>query len=203
MSDYPEITFRIKQAFQQLEVDKITPWAFLGTGKMRPIEDFHGRTIHYSGVAFEGSPRQVFWNGFIEPFLEALFLWAFDLALAYAKGRHLDARSVLQHARQCLSNGIYSIYRRMQDIDRRLKGKGFPERASQHDISRPVEFMHAKLEGYFGSALRAAAEKANTPEPPPLSDALELKPGISGISVDLKQVWQWGKGKLKGKSPTS
>jgi len=71
MSDQPEIRFAIEQAFKQLETDKIIPWSFFSTGKMKPVEDFHCKIIRYigSGLAFDGSPRLVFWE-FIQPFFE-------------------------------------------------------------------------------------------------------------------------------------
>jgi hypothetical protein len=68
MDKYPEITFTINNKFKQLMTDKLSPWVFFNTGKMTPIADFYGRTIQYSGVGFEGSPREVFWSGFIELF---------------------------------------------------------------------------------------------------------------------------------------
>lgn len=201
MADFPEITFIIRQAFGQLETDKVTPWAFLTTGKMRPIENFYGRKIQYVGVEFEGSPRDVFWNGFIEPFLEAIFLWGFDLALSYAKERHVDFQQVIQHTKERLSEGMSTIYQRMQDIDRRLRGKGFPKRVTPHNISGLVKAMQGKLQEYYESALRShpVAEKLKTP---PLLDALEIKPGAYGFSLDLKKVWLWARGRLNVKSPS-
>ena len=89
MDKYPEITFGISNKFKQLMTDKLNPWMFFNTGKMTPIIDFYGRTIQYSGVGFEGSPREVFWGGFIEPFLENIFGSAFEFALSYAKERNL------------------------------------------------------------------------------------------------------------------
>jgi hypothetical protein len=199
--DFPEITFAIGQAFRQLEADKVTPWVFLTAGKMRPIENFYGHTIQYSGVAFEGSPRYIFWNGFIEPFLEAIFLWGFNLALGYARERQVDSQQVIHHTKECLSEGISTIYRKMQDIDRRLRGKGFPDRVTPHNISGSIEAMQATLQKYYESALRphSVAEKL---KPPPLLDALEIKPSVFGVSLDLKKVWLWARGRLNVKSPT-
>jgi len=35
------------------------------------------------------------------------------------------------------------------------------------------------------------------PKPPPLLDALEIKPSVLGVSLDLKKVWLWAKGRFK------
>lgn len=203
MSDHPEIRFVIQQAFRQLEADKITPWAFLSTGKMKPVKSFHDKTIQYSGVAFEGSPRLVFWQGFIQPFLEALFVWAFDMALSHSERCRTDSAEAVYIARQSLSDGIYSVFRRMQDIDRNLRGRGFPAKVPQRDVSAEISHMHAKLDLYYESSRKATERSVSMPEAPPLSDALELKPGVSGISVDLRKVWQWFRAKTGTGSPTS
>lgn len=155
MDKYPEITFTIENKFKQLCKDKLTPWEFLNAGKMGPIKDFNGRTIQYSGVGFEGSPREVFWGGFIEPFLESFFVWAFRFALEYSERRKLNRRELILYTRECLTNGIRLTYSRMQKIDRMLRGKGFPDRISPRDISREINTMQIKLDEYRDSTLVA------------------------------------------------
>jgi len=68
---YSFIRERIELEFQKLEKDKVTPWAFLLSGKGLKLTDFFGKEVSYAGVGveFEGSPRTVFWKGFIQPFL--------------------------------------------------------------------------------------------------------------------------------------
>ena len=197
-SEYPEMTFVIEQAFKQLEAEKLAPWTFMKAGKMKSIEDFNGRRIHYPGIVdLEGSPRQVFWDDFIEPFLEAIFIWAFDLSLAYAEKRKLHPNPVVQHARLCLSRGIYWIYARMQDIDRMLSGKEFPNQVAQHDTSRQIESMHIRLQEYHDAAVAALTSHGAALGVPSLSEVLELKPGIAGFSVDLKKLWHWAKSRFR------
>lgn len=154
VGDFPELSFAVDQAFRQLELDKVEPWVFLTTGKMQPIETFYGKTIRYSGGAFEGSPRVVFWGGFIEPFLEAIFNRMFEAASSYSRERQADSREVVQHVKQRLLEGVSRIYRRMQDIDCRLRGKGDPRSVSPMDVSGRIREMEEKLRSYAESALR-------------------------------------------------
>ena len=191
MNPHPEIKFAIETAFKKLEREKITPWVFLAADKMPPIEDFLGRIIQYKGVKFEGTPRQVFWGGFIEPFLEGVIAWGFQFALDHGKQRNLDVRSCILEARRTLSARISDVYRRMQDIDRRLLGKGYPETVPPHDISVAISLMNGKLDQYYDSANQTASALDGNSGKPAFSDALELKPGFSGISVDLKKLWEW------------
>ncbi len=196
MANYPEITFAVENKFKQLSTNKLTPWEFLNTGKMSPIVDFYGRTIQYSGVGFEGSPREVFWGGFIEPFLEDIFVWAFEFALDYAKKRNSDCQELVLYTHQCLLNGLILIYKRMQNIDRKLRGKGFPDQVPPRDVSREIKKMETKLGEYRDSALAVLRLKNKQTAGDTFSDVIELKPGISGFSLDLKKLWKWCMSKL-------
>lgn len=151
MTEYPEITFAIENAFRRLDKETVTPWLFLQS-KMPPVKDFDGRLIHYDGVQFEGSPRQRFWSGFIEPFLEETIGKGFQLALDYAKQRGLDSTECITVAQQALRSGAIRIYRRMQNIDRRLRGRGFPTSVSLKDIANEIRAMHSKIDQYYASA---------------------------------------------------
>jgi len=151
MTEYPEITFAIENAFRRLDKQAVTPWVFLGA-KMPDVKDFDGRRIHYEGVEFEGSPRQKFWSGFIEPFLEEIIGKGFQIALDYAKQRGFDGRECITAAKQALRNGVERIYRRMQDIDRRLRDGGFPASVSPKNIDNEIRAMYSKIDQYYASA---------------------------------------------------
>jgi hypothetical protein len=191
MDKYPEITFTVENRFKKIIAEKLTPWVFLNTGKMARIEDFYGRSIQYSGVKFGGSPREVFWGGFIEPFLEDTFVWGFELALDYIKKRNLDRREVILYVHECLINGLRLTYNNMQKIDRNLIGKGYPDQVSPRDISWEIKKMQIKLDEYRDSILAASKTKNERVASSSITDAVELKPGFFGFSLDLKKFWKW------------
>ncbi len=197
MNRYPEITFAIENKFKKLNADKLTPWVFLNTGKMAPIMDFYGRKIQYSGVEFGGSPRGVFWGGFIEPFLEDIFVWSFEFALDYAKKRNLGRREPILYTRECLMNGLCLIYNKMQKIDRNLRGKGYPDQVLPRDVSREIEKMQIKLDEYRDSTFAALNIKDEQTAACILSDVVDFKPGAFGFSLDLKKFWKWCKLKIR------
>ena len=157
MNDHPEISFKIQSVFRQLDQDKVTPWAFL-LSNMPPVIDFVGRTIKFCGVTFDGTPQHIFWNGFIEPFLEEHIAEGFQLALDHAHKRGLDVASCLVVARNELYNGITSIYRRMQDIDRMLRGSGNPQSVLLRDVKPAILEMHSKVNEYYASAVRSTTK---------------------------------------------
>lgn len=191
MDKYPEITFAVENKFKKLNRDKLAPWVFLNAGNTVSIVDFYGHTIRYQGVRFEGSPREVFWGGFIEPFLEDIFVWAFELALDYAKKRDSDSRKLILYTRECLMNGVNLIYKGMQKIDRNLRGNGFPDKITPRDISREINKTQIKLDEYRDSTLVALKIKNEQAASGKFTDVVELKPGIFGFSFDLKKLWKW------------
>lgn len=160
MDSFPDIDFAIRQMFNQLIMDKVTPWAFFNTGKMKTITDFNGRNISYKGggLAFDGSPRLCFWNGFIEPFLEDRIIKAFELTRIQAEKKHLPLQ-VFNHVRALLSNCINEIYPKMQDIDRRLRGKGYPSQVVPFDISGKLFSMEKVIQAYYHASLAQTLEK--------------------------------------------
>lgn len=196
MDKYPEITFAVENKFKKLNRDKLSPWVFLNSGNIVSMEDFYGHTIQYQGVRFEGSPREVFWGGFIEPFLEDIFVWAFEVALDHAKKRNLDSRELILYTRECLMNGMSLIYKGMQKIDRNLRGNGFPDQVTPRDISREINKMQIKLDEYRDSTLAVLKIKNKQTASGIFTDAVELKPGIFGFSFDLKKFWKWCMSKL-------
>ncbi len=69
-----KIKYDTNNEFEKLNKDKITPWAFFSTDVMPPITKFDGTVIHYRGIEFSGSAYLVFWEGFIEPFLQDIII---------------------------------------------------------------------------------------------------------------------------------
>ena len=75
---FPITSKLVRDEWERLRRDNITPWAFLNSGQPIRIVDFYGKNISFQGVAFEGSPFAVFWKRYIEPFLEDIVLRMLD-----------------------------------------------------------------------------------------------------------------------------
>ena len=69
---YPTFQKRISDSFDQLIKNQVTPWAFLNTGKPMRVKTHDNRPISYEGIGFEGSPEQVFWSSYVDPFMEEI-----------------------------------------------------------------------------------------------------------------------------------
>lgn len=143
---YPTFKKRVDDAIEQLIKQQVTPWSFLTAGPLFRIKSFDGRQIAYGGVEFEGSPRDVFWSHYIEPFLEELCISEIATAVSMARERGVDARLLLPEFRELLSSGIRKVYTRMADVDRRLRGKGYPDKVEPRSIEREVQAMNQFLD---------------------------------------------------------
>src|SRR5438093_762339 len=113
---YPTFRKRVDDAIEQLIKQQVIPWSFLTAGPPFRIKSFDGKQIAYQGVGFEGSPREVFWSRYIEPFLEELCISEITAAVSMARERGVDARLLLSELQGLLSAGIRKVYTRMADV---------------------------------------------------------------------------------------
>lgn len=134
---YPTFRKRIDDAAESLISRQVTPWSFLKSGTPFRIKMFDGGEITYQGLEFDGSPRLVFWTRYIEPFLEELSISEIAAAVCMAEKRHVDAKKLLSEVQGLLSAAFRKVYARMAEIDRRLRGKGFPDKVAP--ISTRIE----------------------------------------------------------------
>lgn len=143
---YPTFKKRVTDAIEQLITKQVTPWSFIKAGPPFRVNRFDGRQIAYQGVGFEGSPREVFWGQYIEPFLEDLCISEISAAVRMAKERGVDGKSLPLELQSLLSSGFTRVYERMADVDRRLRGKGYPESVPLRSVECEILRMNRFLE---------------------------------------------------------
>jgi hypothetical protein len=148
---YPKYKKRIDDSFDLLIKNQVTPWAFLNSGKPFKVKTFEQRSISYEGVGFEGSPAQVFWSGYIEPFIEDIATRLIAEAAKEASDRNADATLLLPEIEGLFQAGVRRVFVKMSNIDWRLRGKGFPENVSP----RPVENELSKVMEFISTHIRA------------------------------------------------
>jgi hypothetical protein len=143
---YPIVRKRIEDATERIIHDQVRPWAFLSAGPPFRVKQFSGRDISYQGFGFEGSPQTVFWNRYIDPFLEALAIEEIDFAISTAREKRVDATLLLPEVQGLLIAAVQKIFREMAEIDRKLRGKGYPERVPLRSIETEVSKLRAFIE---------------------------------------------------------
>lgn len=146
---YPIFRKRIEDATERIIREQVTPWAFLTAGPPFKVQQFSGRDISYQGIGFEGSPSNVFWGRYIDPFLEALAIMEIDFAVSSAKERGVDVTLLLPEVQGLLIAAVVKVFRQMAEIDRRLRGNGFPEkvslRSTESEVNRLREFIEERI----------------------------------------------------------
>ena len=143
---YPTFKKRVTDAFEQLIKQQVTCWSFMTTGRPFRIKSFDGREIAYQGIGFEGSPREVFWSRYIEPFLEQLCISEIEAAISMAREKSVDARLLLPELQGLLSAGFKKVYEHMADVDRRLRGKGYPNSVALRSVELEIQRMDKFLD---------------------------------------------------------
>ena len=147
---YPTFRKRIEDATERIVRDQVIPWVFLTAGPPFKVKQFSGREISYQGVGFEGSPENVFWGRYIDPFLEALAVEEINFAVSSAKERGVDASLLLPEVQGLLVAAVQKVFRKMAEIDQRLRGQGYPEkiqlRSTEGEVTRLREFIDERIQ---------------------------------------------------------
>lgn len=145
----PTVVFvRIEKLIQAIDsrlIQLVTKWAFLTAGPKFEIERFDGTKISYQGVAFSGSPVEVFWRGFIEPYIEDESVRILEQAGVLATECEIPPELVVNEARCLMQVVVRRVYDKMADVDRILRGDGinFPEKK---DVSSRIAAMSAYID---------------------------------------------------------
>jgi len=148
-----QIGYHISTQANDLLEHRVNPWIFFDTGKSVTITNFYGKIISYNGVEFSGTPRQVFWDGFISPFLEALIVSDFQWAHQFSKDNNLPQKEVFLLTHDHLDETIARVYFTMQSIDQRLRGHGFPDKVAKRSIDHEIETMRLFLNKQYDSSM--------------------------------------------------
>lgn len=135
---YSFIKERLEREFEQLDKEKIAPWAFLRTEHGLRVVGFDGREIRYRGLEFDGTPRHIFWNAYAQPFLKDIVSRGFADTRVFCKEHGIDASLPMEETAGELKLGVQRIFNRMVDIDRRLRGRGFPNTVLPYNPAQEI-----------------------------------------------------------------
>lgn len=138
---YPVTSKLIRDEWEKLRRNKITPWAFLNSGKPVRIVNFHGKEMTFGGILFEGSPRAYFWGRYIEPFLEDIAFRMIDRTLDLCREKGQRPKSALLETGELLKRLVRDAYEAMADVDQRLRGGGYPDRVGKRSVEDKVAAM--------------------------------------------------------------
>jgi hypothetical protein len=167
-------------------------------GQSFTVEDFRGGIISYGGIKFGDQQQQVFWFA-IEHYLKQKSHEVFQRWDVETKEYPAALRSSsLNGTTNFVRNFHGCILKQAVDTDQRLRGDGNPPK----DVTAYAEFAGViagteiqKLSDAYRALLplptveRVEPEKAEGLKDKVL-DAINLRPGMFGFSVDLKKLFQ-------------
>jgi hypothetical protein len=143
---YPIINKFINDEWEKLRRDQIDPWNFMLSENGFRCKNFYGKQIQYQGVRFEGSPRIVFWGRYIEPFLEDISFRAIDKTIHLCIDKNVILKEPLLETAELLKLLVRKTYNLMADVDRRLRGSGYPDSIGKQDVVGEIAVMDRFIE---------------------------------------------------------
>ncbi|MFJ1227762.1 hypothetical protein [Yersinia proxima] len=144
-------TYKAVHEIDQKLTNLIHKWHHLKTGLPMKVDKHDGTQIYYQGIAFKGSPVDVFWGGFIEPYLESYSIIVLEQTSSLAVECQFPVSASVEEAKSLLLVMVRRVYSEMAETDRILRGDGinFPEK---RDVTGKIESMshaiceHAEIE---------------------------------------------------------
>ena len=140
--------------------DKIMAWRMFPAKWKLDVTDFYGKRIHYEGVTFKGTPQHVFWNGFIEPFLENGIKQTLQKVLKDCEERSLIRIKYLDEACALLEILIHKTYKNMVETEHFLRGKGFPRSVEPRNVSSNIKKMNQYMTTYRKALTHRGSNKS-------------------------------------------
>ncbi len=135
----------LSEEFKRLTKEQVAPWIFFNSKGVR-VKKFDGKDISISGSKYNDSSSLVFFKGYIEPYIADAIKRMIAKTIKLAKDKNVPISAVLESTKANLSGGINAVYHKMQDIDRRLRGKGYPESVPKRDVSYEIKKMNDFLD---------------------------------------------------------
>lgn len=122
----------------------IHKWRFFKAGPPMVVKKYDGSEICYQGLKFSGTPVLVFWNDFIEPYIENYSIKILEQTSALSFECQFPVEDSIEEAKNLLLVMVRRIYHEMSETDQILRGDGFtfPERK---DVSSQIESMSLKI----------------------------------------------------------
>ena len=181
------IRAEVEEARGTLLNEVVEPWMFFNSHGVS-IKKADGRPISYPGLEFTGTPKFVFWDGFIDDHIKKTSRQLIESTRLKAIEKNLPIEEALADCLMHIRNMIQMAFNRMSIIDQRLRGKGFPESVKRKDVTDRIERSYAEIQKLIYSEIQCINSVPRKSKNKWLHP-LELKPNFFGLGVDLKKLF--------------
>ncbi len=180
---YPLIQQQVAETARPL-ADRLEAWRMMNSRASLRTSNFSGKPVSYQSVLFDGTARVVFWGDFFEPFMFDAARQSLERVIEACRERHLDASAYLSEATALLILLVAKTYEEMARTDQLLRGRGYPDSVAPVQVAHKVEAMKKRIAD-LALALTHRGRSA-----PSEQEVLNLRPGLWGVSIDLKALWR-------------
>jgi hypothetical protein len=185
-----------------VEVQRFTdewlfPWhGMTYEGGKTDVDNFRGGRISYTGVKFDDQKRSIFWHA-IDTYLRRKIHDVFKQWEAGSSGYSLTTRrGSIEGVERTLRRFASRIMAHAVNTDRALRGGGYPESVAAYDPQIGHTYAGAEISN-LAAAHRILLDEASPMREPEL---LTLKPGLWGMSFDVKAAFRRFSGWRKNRS---
>jgi hypothetical protein len=98
------------------------------------------------GLEYSGTMQDLFWKTF-DPCLENAARTVLDEV-----GKEYESRAAIKEAGWLLESMVREVYRKMTDVDQRMRGKGYPQSVSRVNKQFEMECMIEKVRAHVKAA---------------------------------------------------
>ena len=137
-------TYKLVREIDERLTKLIHRWRFFNAGPPMKVTAYDGTEICYQGLAFKGTPVQIFWNGFIDPYIENNSEIVLEQTSALAIECQFSIEESIEEAKLLLLVMIRRLYYEMAETDKILRGDGFSFQEKK-DVSGYIESISQKI----------------------------------------------------------
>ena len=162
---YPLIQQRVAETARPL-AERLEVWRMMNSRASLRTSNFNGKSVSYQGVMFDAVRQSLEW------------------VIEACRDRHLEASEYLSEATALLNLLVAQAYEEMARTDQLLRGRGYPDSVAPVQVAHKVEAMKKRITD-LAVALTHRGRSA-----PSEQEVLNLRPGLWGVSIDLKALWR-------------
>ena len=182
---YHKVKHQLEEFYSFLNNEKLTPWLFLKSTGVKVVR-YDGKQINIVGVEFSGTCVDVFWHGFIEPFLKNKFIEIMDFINSEVKNSQITSEHfpIIDETIGQYQNLNEKVYKRMSEIDQILRGNGDIASVNRKNVDDKINIMNKFVEDQAIFYKKQTKESNN-------KNIMELKPSFYGCSIDIKALFDY------------
>lgn len=141
----------IDEDFDKFDREKLTPWLSIRSSGFAIKRPDGSNGWSYSMVDFEGNPRDQFWGNFIKTHLMDVIDRSFEKTRDLCERYKKDCREPFRATSNLQQRWLSRALARMVEIDRRLRGKGFPGNISTYHPQEEEKYLTKIIEERFSA----------------------------------------------------